>query len=115
MLAAPIEAVPISYCPAEPIRQPERGFRDLGPFADVLSDLNNKERGPNSLVHATALACGARVVPAEEAALLVKAVESKIRSGGAIITKLPSNNLTSLVPAATMTSSSEDDEESDRS
>ncbi|TVU47689.1 hypothetical protein EJB05_07296 [Eragrostis curvula] len=110
LLAAPIEAVPISYRPAEPIRQPQRSFCDIGPFAGVLSDLNNKRKGPNPLVHATALACGARIVPFEEAASIVKAVESRIRSGGAIISKLPSSNLTSLVPPVTMPSSSEDEE-----
>ncbi|GJN30926.1 hypothetical protein PR202_gb19273 [Eleusine coracana subsp. coracana] len=109
LLAAPIEAVPISYCPAEPIRQPRRSIRDLGPVG-VFSDLNNKRIGPNPLVHATALACGARIVPLEEAASLVKAVESKIRSGGAIITKMASSNLASLVPPVTMPSSSEDEE-----
>jgi hypothetical protein len=78
-----------------------------------LSGLNNKRKGPNPLVHATALACGAHIVPLEEAASLVKAIESKIRSGEAIISKLPSSNLTSLAPPVTMPSSSEDDEESD--
>jgi hypothetical protein len=77
-------------------------------FTGVLSGLNNKRKGPNPLVHATALACGARIVPLEEAASLVKAIESKIRSGEAIISKLPSSNLTSLAPV-TMPSSSEDD------
>ncbi|OEL14019.1 hypothetical protein BAE44_0024957 [Dichanthelium oligosanthes] len=89
LLAAPIEAVPISYRPAEPIRQPQKGVCALGPFAGVLSELNKRGTGPNSLVHATALACGARAVPLEEAASLINAIESKIRSGGAIIAKLP--------------------------
>lgn len=108
---APIEAVPISYRPAEPIRQPTKGVCTVGPFAGVLSDLNKRGTGPNSLVHATALACGARVVPLEEAASLINAIESKIRSGGAIIAKLPSSNLTSpFPPAIDMSSSSEDEE-----
>ncbi|XP_062210631.1 uncharacterized protein LOC133912081 [Phragmites australis] len=116
LLAAPIEAVPISYRPAEPIRQQQKSFCNLGPFAGVLSELKNRGKGPNPMVHATALACGARVVPLEEAASLIQAIESKIRSGGAIITKLPSSNLTSLVPqAAAMSSSSEDGEENDHS
>ncbi|KAL6649604.1 hypothetical protein ACP70R_013828 [Stipagrostis hirtigluma subsp. patula] len=114
LLAAPIQAVPISYRPAEPIRQEQRSSCDLLPFTGVLSELNKRGKGPNPLVHATALACGARIVPLEEAGSLIKAIESKIRSGGAIIAKLPSSNLTSLVPeAASMSSSSEDDEEHD--
>lgn len=116
LLAAPIQAVPISYCPAEPIRQPQKGICALGPFGGVLSELNNQGTGPKSLVHATALACGARVVPLEEAASLINAIESKIRSGGAIIAKLPSSNLTSPVPPSiAMSSSSEDEEEHDHS
>ncbi|RCV45576.1 hypothetical protein SETIT_9G465600v2 [Setaria italica] len=115
LLAAPIEAVPISYCPAEPIRQPQRGVCALGPFAGVLSELNKPGTGPNSLVHATALACGARAVPLEEAASLINAVESKIRSGGAIIAKMPSSNLTSPFPPAIAMSSSSEDEENDHS
>uniref|UniRef100_A0A0A9DHZ1 Uncharacterized protein n=1 Tax=Arundo donax TaxID=35708 RepID=A0A0A9DHZ1_ARUDO len=112
-LAAPIQAVPISYRPAEPIRQTQTSFCNLGPFAGVLSEPNKQGKGPNPLVHATALACGARVVPLEEAASLIKAVESKIRSGGAIISKLPSS---SLIPQSmAMSSSSEDDEENDHS
>uniref|UniRef100_A0A0A9FLW1 FAR1 domain-containing protein n=1 Tax=Arundo donax TaxID=35708 RepID=A0A0A9FLW1_ARUDO len=111
LLAAPIQAVPISYRPAEPIRQTQRSFCNLGPFAGVLSELNKQGKGPNPLVHATALACGARVVLLEEVASLIKAVESKIRSGGAIIAKLPSS---SLAPQAmAMSSSSEDEEEND--
>ncbi|KAL6644745.1 hypothetical protein ACP70R_016353 [Stipagrostis hirtigluma subsp. patula] len=114
LLAAPIQAVPISYRPAEPIRQEQRSSRDLRPFTGVLSEVNKQGKGPNPLVHATALACGARIVPFEEAGSLIKAIESKIRSGGAIIAKLPSSNLASLVPeAASMSSSSEDDEEHD--
>ncbi|KAJ1297906.1 hypothetical protein BS78_01G413900 [Paspalum vaginatum] len=86
LLASPIEAVPIPYRPAESIRQPQRGVCALGPFAGVLSELNNRGTGPNSLVHATAL------------------------SGGAIIPKVPSSNLTSPVPPAiAMISSSEDE------
>ncbi|CAL4930172.1 unnamed protein product [Urochloa decumbens] len=115
LLAAPIEAVPISYRPAEPIRQPQKGVCALGPFAGVLSELNKRGTGPNSLVHATALACGARVVPLEEAASLINAIESKIRSGGAIIAKLPSSNLTSRFPPAIAMSSSSEDEENDHS
>ncbi|CAN6289995.1 unnamed protein product [Urochloa humidicola] len=115
LLAAPIEAVPISYCPGEPIRQPQKGVCALGPFAGVLSELNKRGTGPNSLVHATALACGARVVPLEEAASLINAIESKIRSGGAIITKLPSSNLTSRIPPAIAMSSSSEDDENDHS
>jgi len=92
-LTAPIQAVPISYRPTEPIRQPQKGVCALGPFAGVLTEPNKRGTCPNSLVHATALACGARVVPLEEAGLLISAVESKIRSGGAIIAKLPSSNL----------------------
>lgn len=116
MLAAPIEAVPISYCPAEPIRQTQKGICALGPFGGVLSELKNQGTVPKSIVHATALACGARAVPLEDAASLISAIESKIRSGGAIIAKLPSNNLAPLVPPAiAMSSSSEDDEEHDHS
>ncbi|KAL6907561.1 hypothetical protein ACP4OV_002600 [Aristida adscensionis] len=112
-LAAPIQAVPISYRPAEPMRQ-EQGSCDLHPFAGILSELNKRGQGPNPLVHATALACGARVVPLEEADSLIKAIEFKIRSGGAIIAKLPSSNVTPLVPeAVSMSSSSDDDEEND--
>ncbi|KQK22512.1 uncharacterized protein LOC100841807 [Brachypodium distachyon] len=114
VLAAPIEAVPISYRPAEPIRQPERNFCNLGPLPGVLSALNRRGNGPNPLVHATALACGARVVPLEEAASLIKVIESKIRSGEATIARLPSSSLMPLVPeAVSMSSSSEDDEEND--
>ncbi|WVZ56292.1 hypothetical protein U9M48_006843 [Paspalum notatum var. saurae] len=116
LLAAPIEAVPISYRPAEPIRQPQKGVCTLGPFAGVVSELNKRGTGPNSLVHATALACGARVVPLDEAASLINAIESKIRSGGAIIAKVPSSNLTPpSPPAIAMPSSSEDEEENDHS
>ncbi|ONL96125.1 Far-red impaired responsive (FAR1) family protein [Zea mays] len=116
LLAAPIEAVPISYCPAEPIRQTQKGICALGPFGGVLSELKNQGTVPKSIVHATALACGARAVPLEDAASLISAIESKIRSGGAIIAKLPSNNLAPLVPPAiAMSSSSEDDEEHDHS
>lgn len=116
LLAAPIEAVPISYCPAEPIRQTQKGICALGPFGGVLSELKNQGTVPKSLVHATALACGARAVPLEDAASLISAIEFKIRSGGAIIAKLPSNNLAPLVPPAiAMSSSSEDDEEHDHS
>ncbi|VAI07600.1 unnamed protein product [Triticum turgidum subsp. durum] len=116
LLAAPIEAVPISYRPAEPIRQPKRSFCNLGPLPGVMSELTRREKGPHPLVHATALACGARVVPVEEAASLIKAIESKIRSGGAKIARLPSSRLTRLVPeAVSMSSSSEDGEENDHS
>ena len=114
MLAAPIEAVPISYRPAEPIRQSKRSFCNIGPLPGVMSELTRRGNGPNPLVHATALACGARVVPLEEAASLIKAIESKIRSGGAKIARLPSSSLTHLVPeAVSMSSSSEDGEEND--
>ncbi|KAL5218912.1 hypothetical protein ABZP36_019596 [Zizania latifolia] len=113
LLATPIEAVPISYRPAEPIQHPQRSFCNLGPLPGFLP---NPNKGPSSLVHATALACGARVVPRVEAAPLIKAIESKIRSGGATIAKLPSSSLTPLIPeAASMSSSSEDDEENDNS
>ena len=79
-----------------------------------MSELTRGGNGPNSLVHATALACGARVIPLEEAASLIKAIESKIRSGGAKIARLPSSSLTHLVPeAVSMSSSSEDGEEND--
>ncbi|XP_048571697.1 uncharacterized protein LOC125552248 isoform X2 [Triticum urartu] len=116
LLAAPIEAVPISYRPAEPIRQPKRSFCNLGPLPGLVSELTRREKGPHPLVHATALAYGARVVPVEEAASLIKAIESKIRSGGAKIARLPSSRLTRLVPEAiSMSSSSEDGEENDHS
>jgi hypothetical protein len=115
LLAAPIEAVPISYRPAEPVRQPQKGVCALGPFAGVLTELNKRGTGPNSLVHATALACGARVVPLEEAASLISAVQSKIRSGGAIIAKLPSSNLSFPVPPAIAMSSSSEGEENGHS
>lgn len=116
LLAAPIEAVPISYRPAEPIRQPKRSFCNLGPLPGVMSELTRREKGPHPLVHATALACGARIVPLEEAASLIKAIESKIRSGGAKIARLPSSSLTRLVPeAVSMSSSSEEGEENDQS
>lgn len=116
LLTAPIEAVPISYRPAEPIRQPHKSFCNLGPLPGVLSEPNKRGKGPNPMVHATALACGARVVPLEEAASLIKAIESKIRSGGATIAKLHSSNLAPLVPeAVSMSSSSEDDDEDDHS
>ncbi|XP_052146743.1 uncharacterized protein LOC127765824 [Oryza glaberrima] len=116
LLAAPIEAVPISYRPAEPIQQPHGSFPNSGPLPGFLPKLYKRGKGPNSLVHATALACGARVVPPEEAASLIKAIESKIRSGGATIAKLPSSSLTPLIPeVASMSSSSEDDEENDHS
>jgi len=115
LLTAPIEAVPISYRPAEPIRQPQKGVCALGPFAGVLTELNKRGMGPNSLVHATALACGARVVPLEEAASLISVVESKIRSGEAIIAKLPSSNMTFPVPPAIAMSSSSEDEENGHS
>ncbi|CAM0872335.1 unnamed protein product [Alopecurus aequalis] len=114
LLAAPIEAVPISYRPAEPIRLSKRSVCNLGPLPGVMSELTRRGNGPNPLVHATALACGARVVPLEEAASLIKAIESKIRSGGAKIARLPSSSLTHLVPeAVSMSSSSEDGEEND--
>jgi hypothetical protein len=81
-----------------------------------MSELTRRGEGPNPLVHATALACGARVVPFEEAASLIKAIESKIRSGGAKIARLPSSNLMHLGPeAVSMSSSSEDGEENDHS
>lgn len=116
LLAAPIEAVPISYRPAEPIRQPKRSFCNLGPLPGVMSELTRREKGPHPLVHATALACGARIVPLEEAASLIKAIEFKIRSGGAKIARLPSSSLTRLVPeAVSMSSSSEEGEENDQS
>ncbi|KAM0826936.1 hypothetical protein ACQ4PT_068526 [Festuca glaucescens] len=116
VLNAPIKAVPISYRPAEPIRQPKRSFCNLGPLPGVMSELTRRGEGPNPLVHATALACGARVVPLQEAASLIKAIESKIRSGGAKIARLPSSSLTHLVPeAVSMSSSSEDGEENDHS
>lgn len=81
-----------------------------------MSELTRRGEGPNSLVHATALACGARVVPLQEAASLVKAIQSKIRSGGAKIARLPSSSLRHLLPeAVSMSSSSEDGEENDHS
>uniref|UniRef100_A0A453IHH3 Uncharacterized protein n=1 Tax=Aegilops tauschii subsp. strangulata TaxID=200361 RepID=A0A453IHH3_AEGTS len=87
-----------------------------GASAGVMSELTRREKGPHPLVHATALACGARVVPVEEAASLIKAIESKIRSGGAKIARLPSSRLTRLVPeAVSMSSSSEDGEDNDHS
>lgn len=116
VLAAPIEAVPISYRPAEPIRQPKRSYGNIGPLPGVMSELTRRGEGPNSLVHATAVACGARVVPLQEAASLIKAIESKIRSGGAKIARLPSSSLRHLLPEAdSMSSSSEDGEENDHS
>lgn len=104
LLAAPIKAVPISYRPAEPIRQQKRSF-----------ELTRQEKGPHPLVHATALACGARIVPLEEAASLIKAIESKIRSGGAKLTRLPSSSLTRLVPESVSMSSSSEDGQNDHS
>uniref|UniRef100_A0ACD5X1D4 Uncharacterized protein n=1 Tax=Avena sativa TaxID=4498 RepID=A0ACD5X1D4_AVESA len=112
LLGAPIEAVPISYRPAEPIRQSKRSFGNSGPLPGAMSELTRRGKGPNPLVHATALACGARVVPLEEAASLIKAIESKIRSGEAKIARLPPSGLTHLVhEAVSMSSSSEDGEE----
>ncbi|XP_006649764.1 uncharacterized protein LOC102713884 [Oryza brachyantha] len=116
LLTAPIEAVPISYRPAEPIQHPQRSFSNLRTLPGFLPKSNKRGKGPNSLVHATALACGARVVPPMEAASLIKVIESKIRSGGATIAILPSSSLTPLIPeVASMSSSSEDDEENDHS
>nr|CAB3501381.1 unnamed protein product [Digitaria exilis] len=103
-----IPAIPLALCMPMTHNFP-------GSSAGVLSELNKRGTGPNSLVHATALACGARVVPLEEAASLINAVESKIRSGGAIIAKLPASNLISPIPPAITMSSSSEDEENDHS
>ncbi|KAJ3682656.1 hypothetical protein LUZ60_015229 [Juncus effusus] len=73
-----IEAMPISSRLAAPVSSPPK---------QVTAALKQKEEG--SRVHATAVACGARVIPADQALSLVKFIQAKIRSGQAIIA--PSN------------------------
>ncbi|XP_020088253.1 uncharacterized protein LOC109710184 isoform X2 [Ananas comosus] len=79
LVATPVEALPLSSCPAE---QPVSQSQNLAP-----SGHSDQYRGPNPLVHATAIACGARVVPPKAAASLIRAIEAKIKAKGVTVTK----------------------------
>lgn len=83
-VATPIKAVPISSRPAKPGSSPADARRNGMPVPTP-----GKIPQPTSLIHATAIACGARVVPPNQAISIVKAIEAKIMSGKAIVAKAP--------------------------
>ncbi|KAG1354990.1 putative protein FAR1-RELATED SEQUENCE 7 [Cocos nucifera] len=100
LVAAPIEALPVSARPAglssqlqDASFQPaaavasQSGVLALAPSMGNLSEHCKPYTGPNPQVHATAIACGAHVVPPKAAASVIKAIEARIRSGGASVAK----------------------------
>nr|XP_010918633.1 uncharacterized protein LOC105042954 [Elaeis guineensis]XP_019705223.1 uncharacterized protein LOC105042954 [Elaeis guineensis] len=100
LVAASIEALPVSARPAGPSSQlqdasfqpaaavaSKSGVLALAPSTGNLSEHCKPYTGPNPQVHATAIACGARVVPPKAAASVIKAIEARIRSGGASVAK----------------------------
>ncbi|XP_008805726.1 uncharacterized protein LOC103718605 [Phoenix dactylifera] len=97
LVAAPIEALPVSARPAGPNPQIQdaplqpaaasQSVLVLSPSPGNLLEHCKSYSGPNPQVHATALACGARVVSPKAAASLIKAIEAKIRSGSASVAK----------------------------
>ncbi|XP_026656633.2 uncharacterized protein LOC103696283 isoform X2 [Phoenix dactylifera] len=98
LVAAPIEALPVSARPAGPSSQlqdaslqpaaaSQSGALALAPSTGNLSEHCKPYTCPNPQVHATAIACGARVVPPKAAASLIKAIEARIGSGGASVAK----------------------------
>jgi hypothetical protein len=84
-MATPIKAIPISSRPAAKPGSSPADARING----MSVSTPGKDPQPTSLVHATAIACGARVVPANQAISIVKAIEAKIMSGQAIVAKAP--------------------------
>jgi predicted house-cleaning noncanonical NTP pyrophosphatase (MazG superfamily) len=83
-VTTPIKAIPISSRPAKPGSSPADAQSNGGPVQTP-----GKIPQPTSLIHATAIACGARVVPPNQAISIVKAIEAKIMSGKAIVAKAP--------------------------
>ncbi|EHA8587848.1 putative protein FAR1-RELATED SEQUENCE 7 [Cocos nucifera] len=100
LVASPIRALPVSARPAGPSPQlqdaplqpavaaaSQSGVLVLTPSPGNLLEHCKSYSGPNPQVHATAIACGARVVPPKAAASLIKAIEARIRSGRASVAK----------------------------
>ncbi|KAJ4771844.1 hypothetical protein LUZ62_019797 [Rhynchospora pubera] len=83
-VTTPIKAIPISYRPGKPGSSSADAPSNGKPVQTP-----GKVPQPSSLIHATAIACGARVVPPNQAISIVKAIEAKIMSGKAIVTKAP--------------------------
>ena len=72
LVAAPLEASPVARGTQSQVVQ-----QSPAPAKDQSS---RTYTGPNPLVHATAIAAGARVIPAQEAASLIKAIEARVKS-----------------------------------
>ncbi|KAF3327139.1 hypothetical protein FCM35_KLT07257 [Carex littledalei] len=83
-VATPIKAIPISSRPAKRGSSPADAQSNGAPVPTP-----GKIPLPTSLIHATAIACGARVVPPNQAISIVKAIEAKIMSGKAIVANAP--------------------------
>ncbi|XP_073009072.1 uncharacterized protein [Typha latifolia] len=117
-MASPIEALPLSARPAgssflsqNTLLQTtgsslQSGSMALVPSLGTQSDQCKQQVGPNPRVHATAIACGARVVSPKAAAPLIKAIEAKIKFGGATIarTALPTDSKPLAAEVASMPS-----------
>ncbi|XP_072954154.1 uncharacterized protein [Typha angustifolia] len=117
-MASPIEALPLSARPAgssflsqNTLLQTtgsslQSGSMALVPSLGTPSDQCKQQVGPNPRVHATAIACGARVVSPKAAAPLIKAIEAKIKFGGATIarTALPTDSKPLAAEVASMPS-----------
>ena len=72
LVAAPLEASPVATGTQSQVVQQSP--------APVKNQNSLTYTGPNPLVHATAIAAGARVIPPQEAALLIKAIEARAKS-----------------------------------
>ncbi|URE01191.1 FAR1 DNA-binding domain [Musa troglodytarum] len=88
LLATPIEALSVSAGPVEFSRQSQDSSLQLASKSSTVVLLPSRGNpshrkpyaGPNPEVHATAVACGARVISPKAAASLIKAIEARIRS-----------------------------------
>ncbi|RWW13582.1 hypothetical protein GW17_00022689, partial [Ensete ventricosum] len=80
--ATPIEALSVSAGPVEFSRQSQGASPQLATKSSTVGNPSNPKpyAGPNPEVHATAVACGARVISHKAAASLIKAIEARIRS-----------------------------------
>ncbi|CAL9101394.1 unnamed protein product [Musa acuminata var. zebrina] len=88
LLATPIEALSVSAGPVEFCRQSQDGSPQLASKSSTVALLPSRGNplhpkpyaGPNPEVHATAVACGARVISPKAATSLINAIEARIRS-----------------------------------
>lgn len=76
LVAAPVEASPVTTSAPSQVNVQQ----STAPVKDRKDQTPWSYTGPNPQVHATAIAAGARIIPPQEAASLIRAIHARIRN-----------------------------------